>query len=245
MAGSVDSSAGSIPVVKLSDFGSARQLPVDRQAGIPDRNRSASVIRYVAGQPKWVGTPQHIAPEMLHAGIARAGLSGLAPPDPLAAAARAQSEREGSIVPINFVYTTSCDIYSLGIALFATLNHGSKPLDGVEDPVAIHDAIFRPSGEPRASWLTNAAEKLEGRRKKVVLHNRWDWGVNCPVDDATSAFVISMMTVEPAERPSAADLLAGPYFDGIRDEARRLFGDERGGGAAAAGGAAGGAAAAH
>ena len=234
VAGAVKASCGDVPVVKLSDFGSARQLDPEAQAGVPP-TRSGTVIRYVAGQPKWVGTAQHIAPELLHAGIMQAHHRN-APTDPAAAAARAESEDTGSVTQFNARYSTKCDIYSLGIALFATLSYGEKPLGGQpgEDVVRIHGEIFDEEG----SWLAAAARKLRTRKEKT-LQGHFTTKV-CAVPADTIAFILSMMSIAPEGRPTAAALLASDYFSAIREEARALFGDERVPEAAASGGGGGG-----
>ena len=43
----------------------------------------------------------------------------------------------------------------------------------------------------------------------------------------TQAFVLRMLVTDPATRPSADALLQDKFFDAIRDEARKHFGDER------------------
>jgi serine/threonine protein kinase len=137
------------------------------------------------------------------------------------------------------------DIYSLGIALYATLKRTAKPLGQLEYIPEIWDRVGRPT------FLADCRINLE-RRKRLLGDGREDrWNLD-PVAPDTVDFVLSMLALNPAVRPSAAELLASPYFDGIRAEARALFGHERGdadgaavgAGGEAAGGAAGGAAAA-
>jgi len=137
------------------------------------------------------------------------------------------------------------DIYSLGIALYATLNRGVKPLGQLESIPHIWDRVGRPT------FLADCRINLEKRKQLLGDGREERWNLD-PVAPDTIDFVLPMLALDPADRPSAATLLASPYFDGIRAEARALFGHERGdadgaavgaGGAAAGGAAAGGAAA--
>ena len=90
-------------------------------------------------------------------------------------------------------------IYSLGIALFATLMRGHKPLGNVEN---VPDIIPQVLG---GGVLATARFRL------------------AHVHAETRDFVLSMLALEPDARPSAAALLASAFFDGIREEAERLF----------------------
>jgi len=53
---------------QLSDFGSARALPVEQQIGPQDLAKGPTLIHFGAfagGNTRYVGSPQHIAPELL------------------------------------------------------------------------------------------------------------------------------------------------------------------------------------
>ena len=227
VAGAVRSAAGEdIPVMKISDFGSARALTIVEQTG--PQSRQATIARGIDGAAKYVGTPQHIAPEIL--AHAHFGL------DEEAAAARSASGHDTPLISFRGSYTTKCDVYSLGIALFATLMSGFKPLDGQEDVFEIKAQVLD------GSVLKTARRRLENRRLR--LETGASAAAQNPVDAATRDFVLSMLTIDPTARPSAKQLLDDVYFDGIREEARRLFGHEAGDSARKAAGAAGGAAAA-
>ena len=113
---------------------------------------------------------------------------------------------------------------------------GFKPLDGQEDVFEIKAQVLD------GSVLKTARRRLENRRLR--LETGASAAAQNPVDAATRDFVLSMLTIDPTARPSAKQLLDDAYFDGIREEARRLFGHEAGDSARKAAGAAGGAAAA-
>jgi serine/threonine protein kinase len=89
----ITTSLGTAPTVKLSDFGTARVLSVEDQFGVTHQ-REGTVISIVNGQPKWLGTTQYIAPELLQAGFST------------------RVVRDNRYLG---VYNTKCDVYSLGI----------------------------------------------------------------------------------------------------------------------------------
>ena len=114
----ITTSLGIAPTVKLSDFGTARVLSVEDQFGVT-HHREGTVISIVNGQPRWLGTTQFIAPELLRAGIDRVR----------------QAREDGAINLDNSVrylgaYDKNCDIYSLGITfvfmLTKTLPYGTS-----------------------------------------------------------------------------------------------------------------------
>lgn len=104
----------------------------------------------------------------------------------------------------------------MGVAFFSTLLGGHKPL-GRED------VVFRIRAQVQTGAVLANARLGLSEPRKFLGHA----GARGPVDAATREFVLSMLSVDPAARPSALQLLACPFFDGIREEARRLFGDER------------------
>ena len=115
-------------------------------------------------------------------------------------------------------YTTKCDIYSLGIALYSSLMCGYKPLGANENVLEIKHKVHN------GSVLNDARWRLENRQLRLA--DGCFSAVASPVDAATCELVLSMLVIDPAARLSAAALLASSYFDGVREEAQRLFGPE-------------------
>jgi len=191
--------------------------------------RQGTIARGIDGAPKYVGTPQHIAPEIL-ALISR-GLTQEA------AAAHYAGGTEAPLIEFRGAYSTKCDVYSLGVALFAVLMNGFKPLNGEEDVMEIKAQVLD------GSVLRIARRRMDQRTLRAATGHLT--ATPHAVEAATRDLVLSMLELDPGARPSAAALLASAYFDGIRAEARRLFGHEVGDvdlekakAAAAAGGAA-------
>jgi len=99
VAGARRTAAGEdVPVAKISDFGTARALPVVQQ--FAPLVRDGTLAHAFNGGTKYVGTPQHIAPEILRQIAANVG------PAPPAAPGAA-------LLTIYGAYTTKCDVSPL------------------------------------------------------------------------------------------------------------------------------------
>lgn len=183
-------------------------LSVKEQFGVPEKLPTIGYFGNFKGSSgsRYVGTPQHIAPELLEhvsfveeEAVKRAASGGHAAP----------------LVKFGIAYTTKCDIYSLGISFIPTLTGGAMPL-GAQQNVK-HIATDVRDG----TLHTNCKMLLQERPRKLVQGDFMS--DTFPVNGETIEFVLSMLELDPAKRPSAATLLASPYFDGIRAEAHKLF----------------------
>ena len=198
----VKTSHGPVPTVKLSDFGSARELSVVDQFGLRLR-RQATTVAVVAGGLRWKGSAQFIAPELFRA--AEDDREAYTNERESKASGRSSSD-SSSAKKFSGAYTEACDIFSLGVSFYAMLTKltpysPSVPAEDIMDGVML------------------GGTELKCRRGLASF--------GPGIARETQSFVLSMLSTDPAVRPSADALLQDTFFDAIRDEARRLFGDER------------------
>ena len=106
----VATSAGAVPVVKISDFGTARAVPTEVAIGLVRRAPLAHSMTVVAddhGRGKYVGSREFMAPEVW-AGIEQSG----------GVAVAGSGAGAGANARKTATYSLTADIYSLGVSLF-------------------------------------------------------------------------------------------------------------------------------
>jgi serine/threonine/tyrosine protein kinase RAD53 len=187
-------SAGRVPTVKISDFGTTRSVPVENQIGLieaNDRLMTVATVNEDAWSTRYVGSTQYIAPEIFRGEDSARRSGGASPPLPRS---------------LRAVYDTKADVYSLGVTLFHVASK-RNPLGGLTPD------IF-------GSVMPDVKQKtLAGEVHWELLRPR--------LSPEGQDLVRRMMHVNPKLRLTAAAALQHKWLDSVRDEARRLFGDER------------------
>ena len=102
-----------MPVVKISDFGTARAVPTEVAIGLVSRAPLAHSMTVVAddhGRGKYVGSREFMAPEVWAGIIDQSG--------GVAVAVAGSGAGAGANARKTATYSLTADIYSLGVSLF-------------------------------------------------------------------------------------------------------------------------------
>ena len=193
---------GDVPVLKICDFGSARLVPISAQLGVPDEAGAGGAPRSM--------TVMSVVKANVHGGRMEKyqGTKQFVAPE-IWRAIQAQSGEisRAEVDDVFFgAYGLAADIYSLGVTFyFMALRNYPYPLNVTQrayENLAIRGSI---------QWEVVAA---------LV-----DSGVGEGGEELAN-FLQRMMHPDPAQRATAAELLASSFFDDVREEATRLFGTE-------------------
>jgi serine/threonine protein kinase len=199
--GEATTSAGAVPIVKVTDFGAARALPAAARASME--------MLTVNG----IGSKQYIAPEFYWpdmdddggGGGGGGGGSGGGGGGGAAGGAGAPAPAAGAGAR-GAVYGEKVDVYALGVTLFAALTAGELPYtDRAEDDDRSTDAVWLP--RLRAGAIRWRAVEGAGAGEECLDLLRW------------------MLARQPSVRLSARQALAHEWFDPIREEYAAVFGD--------------------
>lgn len=177
--GEVSSSAGLIPRLKLTDFGTARHVPI------------ADILIQKAFLTAELGSPQYIAPELLiPVPLLSSGVGSphyIAPEVLFPVHSNSSSSSSNlSSSPPTYSYTENVDIYSLGVTLFFIIAF-DYPYASVNDQSSdawrkntltnkirweLVDPLLSSSGKDLLRWMLQKNGKLRFSAEQCLAH-RW------------------------------------------------------------------------
>ena len=194
--------------------------------------RSNTVAVGPGDNPKYVGTYQYIAPELLNVMTEAQGRHVLAP--------NAQGFFDAGVRRVLGAYGLEIDIYSVGVLVFHCISGGKLPFwrlgaDGVLHGLESFDSVpTKTAAEKVAAWANLKAEVNAVPSARI----RWDAGpgpAGRPQEPPQRAglfsplardFILRALEPDPARRATAEQLLEHEWLRGRVAEFNAAFGPE-------------------